>query len=384
MNNSPKLTIIIPTCDRPDTLHCSLATVLRQPETDLEIIVSDNASGPETRQYIETIDDARLRYLRLDERYGMSEHWEFALSHAQGEWVSFLGDDDGFLPGGVARFYDYIGKCDVDALSSMTCSFIWPKVIGVDSGKLLVRGAREFDYIESEFALSACLTNQFPYKCLPWIYTGGFVKRNVIDQVIAGSGKFFSSINPDVYSGIAVASVIPGFGRSLEPFTIEGTSRHSNGAQCFSESRKNGNIPKFFTEGKMRFHPSLGDGFVPSFSLLVYESFLQSEALRDKAMSSTIAEQLGIALLASKRKQWNDTLDYCRMVAEINGIDIKPIERRVAPKRALARFAKIMQQIVPKAKGAENEIARINDVSIHNIDEASRRAAEILAGKMIG
>jgi hypothetical protein len=235
--------------------------------------------------------------------------------------------------------------------------------------------------MDSASALDACLINRFPYKSLPWIYTGGFVRRQIVDQVKARAGKFFLSINPDVYSGIAVASVIARFGRSLEPFTIEGTSRHSNGALCFSESRKNGNIPKFFTEGKMRFNPSLGDGFVPSFTLLVYESFLQSEALRDKALSSTITEQLEIALLASKRRQWKDTLDYCRMVAEMNGIDMKPIERRVASKRALARLAKIMRQIAPKTKVADNEIARINDVSIHNIDEASRRVAELLAGE---
>lgn len=382
MPSEPKLSIIIPTCDRADTLRHSLATVLCQPQPEIEIIVSDNAGGPETRLLIESIDDSRLRYLRVDERLGMSEHWEFALGHARGEWVTMLGDDDGFLPGGVTRFLETVGKHDVDAISSATCGFVWPRNGGVDAGDLLVRGGSSFEILESEPALAKCLKNEFPYKSLPWIYTGGFVKRSVIERIIERTGRFFNSIIPDVYSGIAVASCLPKYGRGHMPFTIEGTSRHSNGALCFSESRKSGNIPKLFREGKMRFHPSLGDGFVPSFTLLVYESFLQSELLRDCPLGTGMEEQLEIALLAAKKKQWGDTVDYCQWVAEMNGVDLAPIQRKVAIRRLRSRVGKMLRQLVPGPGRVEDEIARVRDPVILNIRDASERAENIMLEKL--
>lgn len=381
MPPEPSLSIIIPTCDRADTLRHSLATVLCQPQAEIEIIVSDNAGGPDTRSLVESIDDPRLRYLRVDERLGMSEHWEFALGHARGEWVTMLGDDDGFLPGGVARFLETAGKHDVDAISSVTCAFIWPRKPGFDTGDLLVRGGTGLEIIESGLALAKCLKNEYPYKSLPWIYTGGFVKRSVIERIIARTGRFFTSIIPDVYSGIAVASCLPKYGRSHIPFTIEGTSRHSNGALCFSESRKSGKIPKFFSEGPMRFHPSLGDGFVPSFTLLVYESFLQSEPLRNSPLETGIDEQLEIALLAAKRKQWSDTVDYCRWVAEINGVDLAPIQRKVVGRRLRGRMTKVMRQMAPGRGKVEDEIARINDPAILNIQDAARQAESLFLGR---
>ncbi len=59
--NSPKLTVIIPTRERADTLFHTLRTVLEQEYENLEIIVSDNASIDNTRQVVSQFTDVRLR-----------------------------------------------------------------------------------------------------------------------------------------------------------------------------------------------------------------------------------------------------------------------------------------------------------------------------------
>lgn len=382
MQPQPVLSVIIPTCDRPGTLRHALATVLRQPQAEIEIIVSDNAGGPDTRRVVEEVSDSRLRYLRVDERLGMSEHWEFALGHARGEWITVVGDDDGVLPGGLARFFGMIAAHEIEAVSTATCSFVWPGGSG-DCGDLMVRGGRGFEVVESAPALALCLRNQCSYKRLPWIYTGGFVKRSAIDRVMARSGRFFSSIIPDVYSGIAIASVLPRFGFSDVPCTIEGTSRHSNGATCARAWRDKGAAPKFFTEGTMRFHASLGTGFVPSIPLMVYESFLQSRMLRDQPIESSMEEQLEIALLAAKKGQWDHTLHYCEDLAAMNGVDLGPILRRVKPRRLAARVGKMLRQVLPVRAKVDLEIARASDPALANIHDAARRAEELLAGRVI-
>ncbi len=85
---SPRLTVIVPTRERHDTLIWALKTCVTQDCDDLEILVSDNASVDETREVVASYDDPRIRYVNPGTRLGMSEHWEFALSHVQEGYVS--------------------------------------------------------------------------------------------------------------------------------------------------------------------------------------------------------------------------------------------------------------------------------------------------------
>ena len=104
--SAPKVSVVIPTRNRHDVLlHC-LRTVVEQDHENLEIIVSDNASTPETRDVVESFKSPRMRYVNTGKPLSMSHNFEFALSHVTGDWISVLGDDDGLLPGGIRRALD--------------------------------------------------------------------------------------------------------------------------------------------------------------------------------------------------------------------------------------------------------------------------------------
>jgi glycosyltransferase involved in cell wall biosynthesis len=94
----PLFSLVIPTLRRPDTLQHSLATLLRQPRPEVEIIVQNNGDDLATRRLVERVGDERVRHCSSDRVLAMCENWERALDSCRGEWIIFIGDDDGLLP----------------------------------------------------------------------------------------------------------------------------------------------------------------------------------------------------------------------------------------------------------------------------------------------
>jgi hypothetical protein len=94
-----RFSIVIPTADRANLLATTIPACLLTRRDDVEVIVSDNFSSPETAAVIERFrGDPRLRSVRTERRLPMADHWEFAWQHARGELVIMNGDDDALSP----------------------------------------------------------------------------------------------------------------------------------------------------------------------------------------------------------------------------------------------------------------------------------------------
>src|SRR5262245_3789097 len=94
----PFFSIVIPTRSRAHLLSHALQSALDQTFDDYEVVVSDNCSKDNTFQMVEALGNSRVRYVRPDRSLSMPDHWEFALDHAQGEYITYLCDDDAFSP----------------------------------------------------------------------------------------------------------------------------------------------------------------------------------------------------------------------------------------------------------------------------------------------
>jgi glycosyltransferase involved in cell wall biosynthesis len=94
-----KVSVIVPTCNRPAPLRQALASIraLEGPDLTLEILVADNGEAPETRAIVEEFGAI---YLKATTR-GPSAARNVGLRAATGEFLAFLDDDDVWLPGNV-------------------------------------------------------------------------------------------------------------------------------------------------------------------------------------------------------------------------------------------------------------------------------------------
>jgi glycosyltransferase involved in cell wall biosynthesis len=94
-----KFSVLLPTRNRLEYLRYAIESVRRQDYGDWEIIVSDNYSEDDIAGYVRSLADQRIRYFRTDRPVPVTENWNNALRHSDGDYVVMLGDDDGLLPG---------------------------------------------------------------------------------------------------------------------------------------------------------------------------------------------------------------------------------------------------------------------------------------------
>ena len=233
---APKITVIIPTRERAGVLEAALRTATAQDYENLDIIVSDNCSGDGTDAVVQRANDGRIRYLNTGRRLSMSHNWEFALGHVREGWVTFMGDDDGLLPGGICRAAEIIQETRAQVLRTEYCTYDWPGMPEHPQGQLIVPLSRGLETRNSHQWLRKVLEGRVRYSQLPMIYNGGFIHLSVLQRIKEGTGAFFSSVSPDVYTAVAISRLTDEFLFLHEPLAISGTSKYSNGHSACSVS----------------------------------------------------------------------------------------------------------------------------------------------------
>jgi glycosyltransferase involved in cell wall biosynthesis len=94
----PRVTVIIPTYNRPDLLSQALATVLMQSFSDFEVLVW-NDGGEDVRDRVPELDDPRVRYHLTAGNQGQARAVADAIRTCGTEYLAQLDDDDEWRPG---------------------------------------------------------------------------------------------------------------------------------------------------------------------------------------------------------------------------------------------------------------------------------------------
>lgn len=273
---TPQMTIVVPTRERCDTLHWAIKTCVTQDYDNLEILISDNASEDSTRDVVDAYDDVRIRYINPGRRLGMSEHWEFALSHVTSGFVAVIGDDDGLMPNALRDIAPLLVD-DVPLVWPIQ-QYFWPTFNPdlANSVVLPLKQPARVHEMRSSAVVNRVLREPSRYPLLPSPYFG-MVPATAIDRIRQRSGTVFHSITPDIYAGFAVASVCDRYLYTDRSYSVAGQSRHSNGASQLSgqgESNPDSPAKRFANENSIPFHPDLV--YAPSIPVLVAEAALQA------------------------------------------------------------------------------------------------------------
>lgn len=383
MNPPTKVSVIIPTRERADVFLYALLTAVAQDYDNLEIIVSDNFSQDETSEICCECGDPRVRYLNTGRRISMSDNWEFALEHVSEGWVTIIGDDDGLLPGAVARIAEIAAIPGAEAFRAVPCTYSWPQVISRSYGRLNVPTTCGEEIRESSVWLQRVLEGRVSIAELPMLYNGGAVDVSVMRRIKKKTGRFFSSCIPDVYSAIAIASEARCYFFSFEPFAINGASKHSNGHSfARGEMRTKGSpFQKFTSEANIPTHPELRvEGApepLPSLHLYVYEAYLQSAALRDVLGSVRLPDQMTL-ILATAGGFRPVMQEWAVKLAKRHDLDVSAIGRQADQlSRRISASARLRQVL----RFLDTYFAGSPHNPIVNVFEASQMAAKIRAAQ---
>ena len=96
----PLVTICVPTIGRTRYLDAALKSIREQTYQNCEVLILDNASGPQAQDILARFaaDTPHVRTLRVDERVPMFANFNRGIRAARGDYIVFFHDDDLYQP----------------------------------------------------------------------------------------------------------------------------------------------------------------------------------------------------------------------------------------------------------------------------------------------
>ncbi|SEB00524.1 Glycosyltransferase, GT2 family [Pseudobutyrivibrio sp. ACV-2] len=105
-----KVSIIIPTYNRKNTIQRAIDSVIKQTYQNFEIIIIDDCSNDGTYEIIESYNDDRIMYLKNDVNLGSATSRNLGMSHAIGDVIAFLDSDNEWNEHYLENRLKYISK----------------------------------------------------------------------------------------------------------------------------------------------------------------------------------------------------------------------------------------------------------------------------------
>ena len=273
----PRFSIVIPTRNRHNTLKYALLTCLNQKNfDDYEIIVCDNCSSPETRETVGFFESEKIKYIRSDRPLAMSHNWELAVSHAEGEYVLVIGDDDGLFLNALDKIDRLVKMLKVKALRWEWVYYNWPDLT-VDKNKLTIPIVRKNRILKSSHIIPEVVNNRMDvFQVMPMIYRSA-IHRDLMDLLLRKTGRLFAAAAPDIYSGYAFAYLTKTYASLGIPLGVSGRSAFSTGlAQFYYKDHTNAQeFDLLNAEAHLKCHPQIPD--IPVTSAVVADSFQRAK-----------------------------------------------------------------------------------------------------------
>jgi glycosyltransferase involved in cell wall biosynthesis len=241
--------------------------VLAQSYPDFEIIISDNFSTDDTPEVARSFNDSRISYARPAGPLPIIESWRFALSHARGEYVTFLSDDDAFTINLLEKVKSVIDETTTELLCWKFAYYYpdeyksdeWPlchplRHIGKNSLVARAFSSRRFE-VDPAVSLSRALLNDpeppesllAPHPNGP-LFSNAVYRRSLLNKIEErGLNLLRKNVVADIYAAFVAGLLAKKYFFLDEPLTIFRV--HENSATANYSTEKS-SLAKQFGETK--------------------------------------------------------------------------------------------------------------------------------------
>lgn len=175
------ISVVMPTYNRANYIGRAIKSVLEQTHTDWELlIVDDNPqdSNPriETEKIINSFSDSRIKYIQNEKNLGGAGSRNVGIFASQGEYITFLDDDDMYLPTKLETQLKFMieNNWEVSVMDGATYSFEDEKLIS-ERHQRTKNGMSKEELIKVHLQYHISGTNTFMYRADFLKKIGGFV-----------------------------------------------------------------------------------------------------------------------------------------------------------------------------------------------------------------
>ena len=243
-NSAPLLSIVIPTRNRQEYALSSIESILRIPDPELEIVVQDNSDTRELEELLrQDTQDSRLRYNYTPSPLSFIHNFEVAARLASGEYICFIGDDDGVNPE-IMEATRWAKDNGIDSIKPATIvQYLWPEsgmsstrftYFPQETGRLTVKPfSGKIIYTDNEREIRKLVRKggqEYNMTKIPKLYHG-IVKRECLDRVREKTGAYFGGLSPDIYAVVSIANTARNSVFIDYPLTLPGACRKSGSVE---------------------------------------------------------------------------------------------------------------------------------------------------------
>lgn len=236
MCNRPIVSLVVPTKNRYQYLKQLIALVNDfHLGGKLELVIQDNSDNNiEIKTFLDEYKFSFVKYFYTKENLSVAANSDLAIRNSSGEYVSFIGDDDGVTKY-IVDCCSWMKANEIECVVPKGYSFQWSDAISStkilnSAGSLKYRRPNNKITIETtQGALnklldSGCTKRDF----IPLLYHG-VVKRSVLERVWDKCNSYFPGASPDMANGVALSLVMEKFAFVTFPVVFSGVSKFVGG-----------------------------------------------------------------------------------------------------------------------------------------------------------
>lgn len=213
-------------------LKTCVESVLVQDYESVEVIISCDHCTDGSAEFVRSLHDPKVRLIEPSVRLSMSEHWDWALSHASGEWQIFVGQDDALQ----SYFFmladnltDDASKKGVKIVCSRRAYYFWPGCEDVYKSRVSFYASKNARVISLQGALLKCSLFQ-GYHDFPQMYTCSLFHESLLDEArMLQHGRVLTCHPQDANLAVIAASFEKAYLYSGIPLGWVGSSPKSAG-----------------------------------------------------------------------------------------------------------------------------------------------------------
>lgn len=317
----PTLSVIIPTHERFRYAQETVATILDMHE-DIELIVSDTSV---VDPWTSALSHPRLKVVRPGVGISVVDNFNSALSHATGDYVCFIGDDDLIAPE-IVDIARKAKELNVDAVRfTFPIIFYWKDYLHRSNPEAysatvwISQYSGEVHALDAEAALCEAADNLgHGVFGMPRSYCG-LISSALIKRILADHDTLFGGVSPDIYSAALISAHAT---KALDidfPAVIPGASGASTAGQSAAGRhvgalRDNDHIRPF---QNLVWHPLVPEFYsVPT--VWAYSLVRAIEGLPSNPAIHPNWGRLYARCLLHHRRYWRPTLRAMKAYAENN------------------------------------------------------------------
>ena len=257
------LSIVIPTKDRYFYLKNLIQLIDGFKSNEIELVIQDNSSNNEDFvKFLKEQDNKNVKYFYCPDKLSMSQNSDIAILNSTGEYVCFIGDDDGVFDN-IVEIVRMMKEKGIEAILPSRSIYNWPDFFDgsyykLTSTLLLNKGKKKLVPVNVQKELGKAIKSGFKnLGRMPRVYQA-IVIRKKLDDIYSRYGSFFPGGSPDMANAVAL---------SLEgcncyyfdyPVVITGQSKSVGGGERTMIGLKSiDEIPFLPTEQKDYWHKSL-------------------------------------------------------------------------------------------------------------------------------